>query len=61
MLCRPKQKGPNKLVLHNMEMIVGVYSHHPSHLPQKEEGKKEERKQWLWLEWPFVLKPQSRP
>jgi hypothetical protein len=40
MLCRPKQKGPNNLVLHNMEMIVGVYSHHPSHLPQKKRGKK---------------------
>lgn len=40
MLCRPKQKGPNNLVLHNMKMIVGVYSHHPSHLPQKEEEKK---------------------
>jgi hypothetical protein len=49
MLCKPKQKRPNNLELHNMEMIVGVYSHHPSHLPQKEEGKN--RKKTMVLAW----------
>ncbi len=43
MLCKPKRKGPNKLVLHNMEMIMGVYSPHPSHLPKNEKGKKRKK------------------